>query len=513
MTDLLIGTDTFRIEVDGDTTKPALLLVHSLGADLGQWDAQMQALLKAFRVIRYDSRGHGGSTSAGAPYSIARLGHDALGILDALEIDTAHVVGVSMGGAVAQWLLTHAPDRVSRAVLANTTAKFLGIDSWNSRIVEVLGSGMESLTEGTMHRWFGDAFAAREPQRIDAVRATFEATSPEGYAGCCAALRDLDLREALHAVTAPVLVISGRDDTSIDATDIAYLAETIPGAKHVALDARHISNIEADAAFTKAVVGFLTAKLPVKRAQPAPAPVAAKATVSRRVGTRRSTAARIPLTAAPTSAKASKTPARKGPVKAAAPTKAASVSSRPTPVPVKRAATKPAAKAVAPLKNPAAKVAAKAPPAKKSVAAKPAPKIAKRPSAKSLKAMAAGTTTKARAVAAAPKAGKAKAPTKAAPVARRVTAKAPVVARKTAASVAKTPAIKAAAKKPAAPKVAAKTAKVKAPVAKVPAEPVVRKAPPKSAAKSISVKANAGKAPPARKTTSKAGAKSGRRGT
>ena len=536
MTDLLIGDHTFRIEVDGDATKPALLLVHSLGSDLSQWDAQMPALLKSFRIIRYDSRGHGGSTLVGSPYSIAMLGRDALGILDALEIETAHVVGVSMGGAVAQWLLTHAPSRVSRAVLANTTARFGATESWNSRIVEVLGHGMSGLADGTMARWFGAAFAAREHQQVGALRAIFEATAPEGYAGCCAAIRDFDLREALRAVTAPVLVIGGRDDPSIGEADIAHLVATIPGAKRVVLEARHISNIEAEAAFTKAVVAFLTASLPVKKAPAStkPAPVAAKAIVARRVGTRRSTAARIPLTAAPTSATASKAPTRKSPVKTVAATaskkttttkttapKTATPPARKTPAapaPAKRAASKPAAKATpVPAKTKATKVAAKPAPAKK-VAAKPAAKVAKpksailpyakRPSAKNLRAMAAGQTA---AKVSKEKVAKAKV-TKgktSKPSASKMPAKTAAPSRKGLAPKVTTRAAKA--PTPNKAKIAVKVAKAKAPAIKPktapkpPIKAVVRKAP----TKSVGSKSASRKTAP--KPVAKPLAKSGRR--
>ena len=294
MTVLTIEGETFRVLVEGDAGRPKVMLSNSLGTDLTLWDAQMPALLERFQVVRYDPRGHGRSVAAERPCSISRLGRDALAILDALQIEKTHFVGISMGGAVAQWLLVNAPERLERAVLANTAARLGSPDLWNMRIQTVLSSGMEPLVEPTMERWFGADFRSASPSRISAVEAVFRATSPMGYAACCAALRDMDLRESLGTIAHPVLVVSGREDPVTSDEDIALLVERIRGAKHVALDCRHISNIEAEARFNAVVIEFLTAKAAAgaPRARATRMPAGAR---TRHPTTGRATAARHPL--------------------------------------------------------------------------------------------------------------------------------------------------------------------------------------------------------------------------
>ena len=298
MTDLTINGDTFRVEVDGDASSPALLLSNSLGTDLSLWDGQIPALTKHFRVIRYDSRGHGASVAGPGPYSIDQLGRDALAILDALGIETAHVMGLSMGGAVAQWLMINAPERVSRGVLASTTPRFMTPDVWNGRIATVLRDGMDAVAAATMERWFGEDFRKRAPERVAAIEAAVRSTPAQGYAACGAALRDMDLREAIRAIEHPVLVVTGADDPAISAQDTAHVLEAIAGSRHVELPTRHISNVEADAAFTQAALDFLLAELPVRRAARSARPTAPRPTKTpARRQTRRSSAARGPLPA------------------------------------------------------------------------------------------------------------------------------------------------------------------------------------------------------------------------
>src|SRR5262245_24450221 len=129
-----VGADFFNVIVEGPEKKPALLLCHSLGANLHMWDAQIPALTRHFRVIRYDSRGHGASNATRGPYSIWRLGRDALAILDTLGVAQAHFLGLSMGGMVGLWLLANAGQRIGRAALANTAAAVPPPDVWNMRI-------------------------------------------------------------------------------------------------------------------------------------------------------------------------------------------------------------------------------------------------------------------------------------------------------------------------------------------------------------------------------------------
>lgn len=377
MTDLIIGGETFNVQVDGDAKRPALILSNSLGTDLTLWDAQVLAFRKHFRVIRYDPRGHGRSTTEGAPYSIARLGRDVLTILDALNVETVSFLGLSMGGAVGLWLLINAPARIERAVLANTAARLGTTESWNARILSVLRDGMADNAAAAIERWFSAGFAAKAPDRVASIHDMLKTTSPDGYAASCAALRDMDLRDALPRISKPVLVISGSDDPVVPEADTDLLVGGIANARHVSLPARHISNIEAAEAFNKAALRFLLMKRPAASAQPARR---LRAKVS---GARLPFRAAVPSKAAPskkaTTAGASKAAAPSRRAAAKKPTKARTAArhvlkraSTPTSAtPGKRAAAKKAQAKRAPLRRPTPKIrgAVKKVPAKKAAKA------------------------------------------------------------------------------------------------------------------------------------------------
>jgi hypothetical protein len=203
-----------------------------------------------------------------------------------------------MGGAVGLWLLVNAPHRIGRAVLANTAARFGTPEGWNARIRTILSDGMTGIAEATIERWFSESFAEREANRVEAVRDVLLATDPAGYAACCAALRDMDLREALSSINRPVLVVSGTDDPVVGDDDLALMLARVDGATHVALEAKHIASIEAEAAFNTAVVDFLTAKrpsltTPAKTVRGRAVPLAPPARAARPA--RRAASARSPL--------------------------------------------------------------------------------------------------------------------------------------------------------------------------------------------------------------------------
>ncbi|MCC0005513.1 MAG: 3-oxoadipate enol-lactonase [Methylobacteriaceae bacterium] len=266
MAELKIGEETFNVEVEGPQDAPVLMISNSLGSNLHMWDDQIPALSKHFRIVRYDSRGHGASAAPTGPYSLEQLGKDALAILDALGVKKAHWMGLSKGGAVGQWLLLNAPDRIERAVLANTAAQFGGADAWNERLRIVREQGMAGLVQAVIDRWFTKEFQAKAPETIARIRAAFEMTPSEGYAACMAALRDLDLRDAIRNIRNQVLVIIGKNDPATPPEAGKAIAAAIPGARLVELDAAHLSNIEAAEDFNKTVIDFLTA--PAKPARP-----------------------------------------------------------------------------------------------------------------------------------------------------------------------------------------------------------------------------------------------------
>ncbi|MFV0279706.1 MAG: 3-oxoadipate enol-lactonase [Rhodoblastus sp.] len=266
MAEMRIGDEIFNVEVEGPEDAPALMISNSLGSNLHMWDDQIPAFARRFRVVRYDSRGHGASTAPEGPYSLEQLGRDALAILDALGIEKAHWMGLSKGGAVGQWLLLNAPDRIDRAILANTASQYSSPDAWNERLRIEREQGVAGLAGAVIDRWFTPDFQAQAPQTIARIRAAFEATPAQGYAACMIALRDVDLREAIRDIRAPVLVIVGAHDPATPPALGRAIAEAIPGAQLVELNSAHLSNIEAAEAFNAAVIGFLTA--PAKPARP-----------------------------------------------------------------------------------------------------------------------------------------------------------------------------------------------------------------------------------------------------
>lgn len=245
-------------EVAGPAAAPPLVLSHSLGNNRGLWDAQIDALSRSFRVLRYDTRGHGASDAPPGDYSLERLGRDVLSLMDRAGMASAHVCGVSIGGITTLWLGIHAPDRVRRLVLANTGARLGSLAMWDERMQQVKAGGVASLADATMGRCFTAAFRAAHPEIVARIRATFVSTSATGYLGCCAALRDADLRADAARVRAPSLVITGAHDPSTPPALGERIAAAIPGATLVQLESAHLSNVECAAAFTEAIVQFLS---------------------------------------------------------------------------------------------------------------------------------------------------------------------------------------------------------------------------------------------------------------
>ena len=252
-----INIDGFRryYRLDGAEDRPVLVLSHSLGVDHGQWDLQMPDLVPHFRVLRYDTRGHGASDASPGDYSIEQLGHDVLALADALDIRQFAFCGVSLGGMIGQWLAARAPDRASRVVLANTSARLADPAAMEARRKTVLDNGMASIVDVAMGRFFSPE--NHSPQ-VSSTRRTLLATDPAGYAGCCAAIRDMDNTSLLAGIRVPTLVISGDRDVSTPwGGNGSVLAESIPGAIAVHLPAAHLSNIERPRSFTAALLNFL----------------------------------------------------------------------------------------------------------------------------------------------------------------------------------------------------------------------------------------------------------------
>ncbi len=244
-------------QAEGPGSAPAILLSNPLGTTREVWAPQIAALSQHFRVVRYDTRGHGQSDAPPRDYTLEELGQDALAVMDAAGVDRAHVCGLSLGGVTAMWLGLEAPLRVRSLVLANTGAKIGTREMWDLRIEQARTVGMGAIADVLMPRWFSDAFRLRAPDTVAGARSMVAACDPAGYAGCCAALRAADLRHEIARIDAPSLVIVGTADPSTPAADGQTIRDSIANARLVALEAAHLSNVECAAAFTNHALAFL----------------------------------------------------------------------------------------------------------------------------------------------------------------------------------------------------------------------------------------------------------------
>ena len=246
----------YRLE--GRDDDPTLILSHSLGLDHGMWDQQAADFLPHFRVLRYDTRGHGGSDAPPGDYSIEALARETLALADALQIGAFALCGLSMGGMIGQWIAVHAPGRLTHLVLANTTARVADPAAMETRRRTVLDSGMASIEALAMSRYFSPSQLAGDGPSVAYARRTLLATDPVGYAGCCAALRDLDHTALLPQIGVPTLVICADQDVSMPWEGHGrVLASAIPNAQLVRLPTGHISNLERPRSFSDAVLTFL----------------------------------------------------------------------------------------------------------------------------------------------------------------------------------------------------------------------------------------------------------------
>jgi 3-oxoadipate enol-lactonase len=252
-----VNATHIHYEFSGPEDAPVLLLSHSLGTNFTMWDAQLPQLSNSFRVLRYDTRGHGQSEISSGPYDFDKLGRDVLGLADELGIAKFSFCGLSMGGVTGMWLGTNASYRLHKLVLSSTAAKIGNADAWNARIEAVRKGGMKAVAPGTMERWFTASFRQREPQTVERIQKMVESTSPAGFIACCEALREADFRESIKQIRTPTLVISGTHDAGTTPADGQFLAKEIAGAHYVELDAAHISNIEQPDQFTQEVSDFL----------------------------------------------------------------------------------------------------------------------------------------------------------------------------------------------------------------------------------------------------------------
>jgi 3-oxoadipate enol-lactonase len=233
------------VRLDGPETAPPLLLLHALGTDFSLWDAFVPLLSRRFRLIRADLRGHGVSDAPEGDYSLDRLGQDMLTVLDHLGIGACAVAGISMGGMVGLWLAGTAPQRVNRLAALCTTAHYGEPAVWQERMESVRRDGLTAILPGVAGRWFTPAFIAARPDTVTGIVALVARQSALGYAGCCAALRDLDLRPLLPGITAETTIVGGLFDPATPPVMAEALAAAIPNARLTLLPTSHMAVIEA----------------------------------------------------------------------------------------------------------------------------------------------------------------------------------------------------------------------------------------------------------------------------
>jgi 3-oxoadipate enol-lactonase len=251
------------VNLEGPQQAPVLVLSNSLGTSLQMWDAQVAAFAQRFRVVRYDRRGHGKSGVPPGPYTMERLGRDALAIADGLRLGQFHWCGLSMGGMEGMWLAAHAPERIDRLILSNTSCYYPDKRYWDERITAVAASGgLASLADRIAGLWFSPEFRARAPEAVAPLKAMLGATRVEGYIACCEAIRDMDHRDLLSRIGAPTLIIAGRQDQATPVAAAQFIHGRIAGASLTILDAAHISNVEQPAAFADTVMELLARRTP-----------------------------------------------------------------------------------------------------------------------------------------------------------------------------------------------------------------------------------------------------------
>lgn len=246
-----------RLHWRADGMGTPLLLLNSVGCDLSLWDGVMPHL-KSFRVLRMDMRGHGGSDAPAGDYALDDLAADALCVLDAAGADKAAICGLSLGGMVAMSLALRAPERISALVLACTSAA-MDPESWNARAATVRDKGMGAIAETVMTRFFSEEFHRDHPDAVDDIRAKFLKVDPSGYAGCCAAIRDMALLDRIGEIATPTLTIAGEEDIATPLQGHAdRIVERIRDAEVTMLPCGHLAPVEVAEAFATSLKSFLS---------------------------------------------------------------------------------------------------------------------------------------------------------------------------------------------------------------------------------------------------------------
>ena len=251
---------TFRVAIHGASGAPVLLLSNSLGTTLEMWSEQVPVFSSTHQVVCYDTRGHGGSPISQGPYDFNSLGDDVLAIMDALNVERAVFCGISMGGHTGLWLGAHAGERFDGIAVCNSAAKIGTAHAWDERAASVRLGGkdaMKQLAASAPERWFSQEYIAANPEAVSTAQGWLEHIDPEGYAACCEALADSDLRAELGRIVVPTLLLAGESDPVTTVADAHSMHKAIAGSRLATVPASHLSSLEAPQAFNRALSGFI----------------------------------------------------------------------------------------------------------------------------------------------------------------------------------------------------------------------------------------------------------------
>jgi len=257
---IMVNGNEINYDIQGPPEAPVILLSHALATNLNLWEPQTRILSRGFRVLRYDTLGHGATGTPPVPFTLDLLAGQAGGLLDALGIARAHFLGISMGGMIGQTLALARPHLLMSLILCNSSSRIPAEAQplWKERIKIAESEGMEPLVEPTIGRWFTPPFRQAHPEIMDRVRGWIRATSPPGYAACCHAIAALDLMERIQAIKVPTLVIAGEEDPGSPAAMSRLINERIVGSELFMIPAAsHLANLEQPDVFNGSVSSFL----------------------------------------------------------------------------------------------------------------------------------------------------------------------------------------------------------------------------------------------------------------
>ncbi len=255
-----IKTNGIAINYEIAGEGPWVTLSHSLACNLHMWDGQMAALAPKYKVLRFDTRGHGQSDAPPGPYTLEQMAGDVKGLLDALGIRQTHWVGLSMGGMIGETFALKYPGVFRSMVLADTTSRRPpnAEQMWSERVKLAQEKGMDALVEGTLARWFTEPYRNTHQDVMARIAADIRNTPVAGFAGCCQAIAKIDLLDRLHEIKCPVLIMVGDQDHGTPPEMARQIHQNLPGSElQIISSAAHISNIEQTAAFNQALLGFL----------------------------------------------------------------------------------------------------------------------------------------------------------------------------------------------------------------------------------------------------------------